>query len=84
MEIHHWQSEQGRWFGHEDPHHSWSQNTKALQTLNSVFGARVTKTKQIGTFMTNCHPIVEELQQVSQISTCCRLRFGVARAEART
>ena len=26
-------SEQGRWFLHEDPHHSWSQNTQALQNL---------------------------------------------------
>ena len=61
MEIYHWQREQGRWFLHEDPHHSWSRSTKALQTLESVSGARVTKTKQFGTFMTNCHPIVEEL-----------------------
>ena len=61
MEIYHWQSEQGRWFLHEDPHHTWSQRTKALQTSEFVSGARVTKTKQFGTFMTNCHPIVEEL-----------------------
>ena len=35
---------------------------RALRTLESVSGARVTKTKQFGTFMTNCHPIVEELE----------------------
>ena len=65
MEIYHWQSEQGRWFLHEDPHHSWSQSTKALRTLESHSGARVTKTKQFGTFMTSCYPIVEELESSS-------------------
>ena len=62
MEIYHWQSEQSRWFLHEDPRHSWSQNTKALRTLESVSGARVTETKQFGIFMTNCLPIVDDLQ----------------------
>ena len=32
-----------------------------LQTLESVSGAQVKTTKEFGTFMTNCHPIVEEL-----------------------
>ena len=59
MEIYRLQSEQGRWFPHEDARHSWSRNTKALQTLES--GAQVTTTKQLGTFMTSCHPIAEEL-----------------------
>ena len=68
MEIYHWQSEQGRWFSHEDVHHSWSQSTNALQTLDSVSGPRVTKTKQLGTFMTNCHPIAEELRANAQKS----------------
>ena len=45
MEIYRWQNEQDRWFLHGDPHHSWSQNTKALRTLESLSGARVTKTK---------------------------------------
>ena len=65
MEICHWQSEQGRWFLHEDPHHSWSQNTKALRTLESLSGVRVTKTKHFGTFMTKCPPIVDELESSS-------------------
>ena len=34
---------------------------RRCEPLISVSGARVTKTKQLGTFMTNCHPIVEEL-----------------------
>ena len=33
----------------------------ALKTLESVRGAQVMKTKQFGTFMAKCHPIVEEL-----------------------
>ena len=33
--------------------------------LESVSGARVTKTKQFGTFMTNCSPIVEGLESSS-------------------
>ena len=41
MEIYHWQSEQVRCFLREDPHHSWSQSTKALRTLESVSGDRV-------------------------------------------
>ena len=49
----------------EDPHRSWSQSTNALRTLESVSGARVTKTKQFGTFMTICHPIFEELESGS-------------------
>ena len=40
--IYHWQSEQDGCFLHEDPHHSWSHSTKAMRTLESVFGARVT------------------------------------------
>ena len=46
---------------HEDPHHSRSRSTQTLQTLESVSEARVTKTTQFGTSLTNCHPIVEEL-----------------------
>ena len=42
-----------------------SQSTKALRTLESVSGVRVTKTKQYGTFMTKCPPIVEELESSS-------------------
>ena len=57
MEIFYWQNEQGRCFLHEDPHHSWSRSTKALRTLESLSGVRATKTKQFGTFMTNCPPI---------------------------
>ena len=37
----------------------------AMRTLESLSGARVTKTKQCGTFMTNCHPIVDELESSS-------------------
>ena len=61
METHLWQSEQGRWFLHEDRHHSWSRNTNALQTLESVSGAQVKTMKQFCTIMTKCHPIVEKL-----------------------
>ena len=50
---------------HEDPYHSWSQNTKALRNLESLSRVRVKKTKQFGTFMTHCHPIVEELESSS-------------------
>ena len=62
MEICRWQNEQGL---HEDPHHCWSQNTKALRTLEALSGVRVTKTKHLGAFMTNCSPIVEELGKSS-------------------
>ena len=65
MKIYHWQNEQGRWFLREDPHHIWSQNTKALRTLESLSGVGVTMTKQFGAFMTNCSPIVEELESSS-------------------
>ena len=64
-EIYHWQNEQGLWFLLEDPHHSWSQNTKALRTLETLSGVPVTKTKQFGAFMTNCSPIVEEIESSS-------------------
>ena len=64
MEIYHWQNEQGRWFlkilitaGVRKP--------KALRTLKSLSGVRVTKTKQFGAFMTNRSPIVEELDSSS-------------------
>ena len=65
MEIYHWQNEQCRWFLHGDPHHSRSQSTQALRFLEKVSGARVTKTKQFGTFMTKCFLIVEELESSS-------------------
>ena len=65
MEIYHWQIEQGRWFLHEDNHHRCSQSTKAFQTLESVSGVRVTKTKQFGTFMTTSLPNVDELESSS-------------------
>ena len=65
--ICHWKSEQGLWFFlHEDPHHSWSQSAKALRTLESVSGARATKTKQFGTFMTTCHPMLRNLNHLLQ------------------
>ena len=64
-QTYHCQNEQGRRFLHEDPHHSWSQNTKALRTLESLSGVRVTKTEQFGAFMTNWSPIVEELESSS-------------------
>ena len=56
-----WQSAQRRWFLHEDPHHNSSRNTKALQAVESVLEVPATTTKQFGTFMTDCHPIVVEL-----------------------
>ena len=65
MEIYHSQNEQGRWFLHEDPHHSWSQNTKALRCVESLSGVRLTKTKHFGAFMTTCSPTVEELASSS-------------------
>ena len=65
MEIYRWQNGQGRWFLQEYPHHSWSQNTKALRTLQSLSGVRVTKTKLFGAIMINCSPIVEELESSS-------------------
>ena len=42
-----------------------SRSTKALRTMESVSRGRVTKTKQFGSFMTNCSPIVEELESSS-------------------
>ena len=61
MEIYyHWQSEQVQWFLA-----SSSQLGQALGTLESVSRARVTKTKQFGTFITNCSPTVEELESSS-------------------
>ena len=77
MEIYHCQSEQGRWFLHEDPHHSWSQSTKALQTLESVSGARVTKTKQLWHVHHNLPSgLSRNVQQVLQILRCCRSRLS--------
>ena len=38
-----------------------SEHQKALRTLESVSGARVTKTKHLSTFIDHCPPIVEEL-----------------------
>ena len=56
-----WQSAQGWSLQHEDHQHNWSRNTQALQTVESVPGVLVTTTKQCGTFMINCHLIVEDL-----------------------
>ena len=78
MEIYHWQSEQGRWFLHEDPHHSWSQGTKALKNLESLSGVRVTKTKQFGTFMTKCLPIVDVLESSSTNSGTSPISFATS------
>ena len=62
MAIYHWQNEQGRWFLHEDPHHSWSQNTTALRSLESLSGVRVTKMKQFKRSLDQVLQILERRQ----------------------
>ena len=62
MEIYRWQNEQGRWFLHEDPHHSWSQTTQALRTLEPLSGVRVTKTKHFGASLNQFLQILQRRQ----------------------
>ena len=52
--------------------------SRGLRTLESVSGARVTKTKQFGTFMTNVHPIVEELAASVTNREMLRISFATS------
>ena len=64
MEIYHWQNEQGRCFLHEDPHYQQESEHQGVANLESLV-VRVINTKQFGTFMTSCSPIVEEFRSSS-------------------
>ena len=59
--VHSWQIAQERWFLFEYLHHKWSWNVQEMRALTNVLGFQLTATKQFGTFLTNCNPIVEEL-----------------------
>ena len=78
MEICHWQNQHGRWFLHEDPHHSWSQNTKTLRTLGFLSGVRVTKTKQLGAFIPIVLRLLRSLNQVLQILERRQILFATS------
>ena len=62
MEIYHWQSEQGRWFLHEYPHHSWSHSSKTLRTFGIIVWSSSDEDEAVWYFRSHhhCPPIVEE------------------------